>query len=787
MWFHEIVDGAVWTCARSDLRRRWMSWAVLGLLAGTTVGLAAAGFAGARRVEPVISNYLEAADVPEAAVLANSPAYDEAVRAEVARLPDVEATAPFQVSFLLEVTSPAGMEAPLLPTRAGRFPIEPLVVGRSPDPQRADEIAINEPVSNQFDLDLGDTATIVQPAVEDPGEVPYPVPPGASEPLEATLRVVGIYHSVDGEPDSQPSPAFYQRHQAQLAGPVNEFVYLRDGADLAAFQAGVAEIMGQPVNVESAEDLFQLRATYKVADVERGALVLFAVAALLGGGVLVGQALVRAVTAGAADLPTWRALGFDRRMAATAIAVPAAIAAVVGAVTTVTVAIAMSPRFPVAFTRRFLLDTSVHADWLIIGAAAAVVVLAVAATAWTTAWLTVRFGVRSARRPPALALWAGTLALPAPMIVGTRLAVEPGRGKRAVPVRSALVGAVAGVLGVVACLTMGRGLTATVGDPARAGVTWDLEALTEGDLTPETVDAVVADENVANAMLATWVRAVEMDGRSVPAFGTTQLVGEIDFVVLDGRAPVAPDEVAMAPVTMDQLGVDVGDEIGVGPGSAVRAEVVGRVLLPATSHTSYDQSAWMTAEGLGRVLPLDLEEDPGERGVLLDFRPGADLDAEIARIQALDLEYVETPERPPAVEGLGNIRSLPVALAVFFALIAVATVAHALVTTVRRRKRDLAVLRSMGLTRRDSRLAIVWQSTLLAIVGLVIGVPLGIAVGRFLWRQIAESFPVVYVSPLALFAMVVVVPTALLIANLLAAGPARAATRIHPAEVLRTE
>ena len=70
------------------------------------------------------------------------------------------------------------------------------------------------------------------------------------------------------------------------------------------------------------------------------------------------------------------------------------------------------------------------------------------------------------------------------------------------------------------------------------------------------------------------------------------------------------------------------------------------------------------------------------------------------------------------------------ALALFFALVAVATVAHALVTTVRRRKHDLAVLRSMGLTRRDSRLAIVWQSTLLAIVGIVIGVPLGIVVGR---------------------------------------------------------
>ena len=86
MWFHEIVDGAVWTCARSDLRRRWLSWVVLGLLAGVTVGLACAGFAGARRISPAMSSYMTASRIPDAAVLANNEAYDADVRAEVARL-----------------------------------------------------------------------------------------------------------------------------------------------------------------------------------------------------------------------------------------------------------------------------------------------------------------------------------------------------------------------------------------------------------------------------------------------------------------------------------------------------------------------------------------------------------------------------------------------------------------------------------------------------------------------------------------------------------------------------
>ena len=149
--------------------------------------------------------------------------------------------------------------------------------------------------------------------------------------------------------------------------------------------------------------------------------------------------------------------------------------------------------------------------------------------------------------------------------------------------------------------------------------------------------------------------------------------------------------------------------------------------------------------------------------------------------------YVEPAELPVAVDSLGQLRSLPLALAIFFGLLAVATVAHALVTTVRRRRHDLAILRSIGFTRGDARIAIVWQSTLIAIVGLVVGVPLGIIVGRVLWKQLAEDFPVAYVPPLALVGVLLVVPVAIVIANLVAAGPAHAATRIRPARVLRTE
>ena len=189
MWFDETVAASgptltvAQTCASSDLRRRWRSWIVLGLLAGLTVGLACAGFAGARRTSGVVSNYAIASDAPDAAILANDPDYDEDVRAAVAQLPEVERTAPFMVPFLMEVTSPAGMDIPLLPLDADR-PLgwDPIVEGRLPDPARPDEIVINEALRDQFDLAIGDTVTVEQPAVDiHDDELPFPVPDGAAE------------------------------------------------------------------------------------------------------------------------------------------------------------------------------------------------------------------------------------------------------------------------------------------------------------------------------------------------------------------------------------------------------------------------------------------------------------------------------------------------------------------------------------------------------------------------------------------------------------------------------
>src|SRR5690242_18419018 len=90
---------AAWIWGRSELRGRWRSWVVLGLLAGVTFGLAAAGWAGARRTSVALPNYLAALrNVPDAAALVNDPSFDAAKRARADALPEVKTVYPFVVA-----------------------------------------------------------------------------------------------------------------------------------------------------------------------------------------------------------------------------------------------------------------------------------------------------------------------------------------------------------------------------------------------------------------------------------------------------------------------------------------------------------------------------------------------------------------------------------------------------------------------------------------------------------------------------------------------------------------
>ncbi len=787
---------AVRIWARADLRRRWRSWAILGLLAGVTMGLAGAGIAGARRTASAVPRYERASQSPDAAVLANSAEFDAHERAEMDALPEVKESYPFEIGFGLNPVKPPNFEsATLLPTTPAGMKAfyGVLVAGRAPDPARADEVVVDENARRMFSLGIGSTMVVAQ-AIAPADAANFPpgvIPRHVALNFTASFRVVGIAKSVGSDPGWVPSSGFYAKYGARTAGFINAFVTLRGGQrDIPRFAADMNKIVGSPVNVESTQDLYGFRKSKNVTSVEREGLLLFALAVVLGGGVLVGQALVRAVTAGAADLPTWRAMGADNATVVPTLVAPAIVTAAVAALTTIVTAFALSSRFPLGAGRTYDLDVGFHADWLVLAFAALTVALGIFVTAGIAAAWTVR--ARAAReRSSSSGKWLARGTFPPALDVGFRLAVEPGRGSSAVPVRSALIGAIVGVLGVVGCLTFRAGLDNAVKSPERSGVVWDFSVSAfEGSVAPADVTTITRDADIASVVDAKWARSLSINGVATPTFGTQAMKSNIPFVVLSGRAPTAVNEIAFAPTTMRSLHLHVGQDITAG--RTAHTKVVGEVLLPATSHTDYDQSGWMTVPALRAALPPVIGQggDDVEDNILIRFRSGAEVNAVRARLAAVGGEgtYEAIPSaRPISVVDLGKLRTLPLALAIFFGLLAAATVAHALVTTVRRRRRDLAVLRSLGFTRRQSRIAIAWQATLLALAGALVGIPLGVLAGQRFWRALATTFPLVYATPLALVTVILVVPLALVVANLLAAGPAHAATRISPAGALRVE
>jgi ABC-type antimicrobial peptide transport system permease subunit len=142
---------------------------------------------------------------------------------------------------------------------------------------------------------------------------------------------------------------------------------------------------------------------------------------------------------------------------------------------------------------------------------------------------------------------------------------------------------------------------------------------------------------------------------------------------------------------------------------------------------------------------------------------------------------------PFELANLSNVRTLPQVLAIFLGLIAVAALGSVLLSCARRRRQEFAVLRAIGMTRRNIRTVLNAQGTAIALFGLLLGIPLGLTVGRLGWRAIADQVPVSEIAPLVLAAALLLVPITVVVANVLALWPGRMTLAHVPAEELRTE
>jgi len=831
--------GAVWLRFRAELRTRWRAWLGLALLIGLAAGAVMALLAGGRRTDTAYERFLRAEHAYDLVVV-NNEADGTAIFDfdEIARLPQVVDSAS-GVLVYFDIGPGVGAVAP----RSDRFGTElngvEILEGRRADPRRVDEAVIPFTMADDYGLRVGDRISVFGSAEQ---VRRFLTSPGISDADRARIerllgrlpggkvRIVGIGASPGDFPPQLATggsivhltPAF-----AKVVGPSHDSevlaVRLRHGsADLPAFQRALERrSRGRPI--EATAQAGSTRNVERSIHLQAVALRILALLVGIVAALIAGQLLARLCALEASDGPTLQALGMARGQRWLLGLWRAALIGVGAGVVGVVLAVALSPLFPTGLARIAELDTGVSIDGLVLTAGlVATIVVVVALAAWP-AWRSaaVRVDDPAGRHPSRLVtLLAGLRARPS-TVAGVRMALEPGRGATAVPVRSTLAGVALGLAALIAALTFGASLTHLLDTPRLYGLTWSGE-LTNYGAGPDlpTVGArVLRGVHGVKAFAvgdSDFELAVEGDHRvtvQASALALDPTVGTVRPPIVAGRAPAGIHEVALGAKTMRAAGVGIGDSIRLripGGDTSLRARVVGQTVLPALSEGArLGDGVFMTRAAELRLLAAFTAESqqafvssgqlfvrlaPGTRVADVNNTLNRRLSAACAADPSLPGcadagtgTVVITRGEPTDIVNVGRIESAPLLLGGVLALLAAGTLVHVLVSAVRRRRRDLAILKTLGFTRRQTRSTVAWQATVLTAIALVVAVPLGLVVGRGIWSRFADDLGIVDEPRVAWLAIAILIPAALVLANLIAAFPARSAARTRPALVLRSE
>ena len=350
------------------------------------------------------------------------------------------------------------------------------------------------------------------------------------------------------------------------------------------------------------------------------------------------------------------------------------------------------------------------------------------------------------------------------------------------PVRSGLVGAAFGVAGIVATLTFGAGLDFLVEEPSASGWSWTFAP----DADDEQVQAIVDAPDTADVGTLE-LSQITAEDTHLTAVSLRADKGTPSLTVVRGRMPAGPREVALGPKTAEAFDVGIGDAVSVGDPSDRPEElvVVGEVLFP-----TFDENPFNEGLALAPDTHDALADSDGFTRTVVTFQDDIS-DGEAARrmeeIVPGSMSVYAYPSPPPDIANLEAVRFLPRALGVFLSLLALAAVGHALATSARRRRHDLGIVRSLGFVGRDVHRAVDAQSITLVTAGLLIGIPVGVAIGRVAWQVVADGIGVAAEGANAGPILIAVTAGALAASVLLAVVPGRAAANRHAVDALRAE
>ena len=824
-----MAVGSVWLTLRAGFRGGWRSWLALALLLGVMSGVVLAAAAGARRTDtayPRLLAWSRASDLQVVPYGSGVPAYYRAL----ARLPQVAA---MSTADLMNMTVRVGggyvpaAQFQVYASPDGRMGVSvdrvKVLAGRLFDPADPRAVMIDQKLADEEHARPGSTVRLLGVPNDRNGN------PDLGRAISLSFRVSAIVvfdnqiapNVTGGNATVLLSPAFLRTAAGRWVpnSGYEAFVRLRPGASPAGFlqAAGVLAARypatgGKIVAISTADEV---TATQRAIRPYAVALALFAALVGVIALVIIGQLLGRQLVLDSASFRVLRTLGMTRgRLAALSLARVGAVGAA-GGWLAVAFAVAASPLMPIGPARLAEPAPGIEVNVAILALGFVVIVVAPLAVAAPVAWRAAagrpgRLAEPSVpQRPSRLGTALGVAGSVAGRI-GVRMAFERGHGPTAVPVRTALAAITVAAAAVTAAGVFGSSLIALVSTPHRYGQNWTRELdLGFGAGSQQLLARIVSAQPGVTGYADGDYGQVTIQGRTVAAIGVTPLRGQGYLTLLAGQLPSGPRQIALGAQTLRSLHRQVGQTVPVaanGYGVVVThttrpMRIVGEVIF-----ASLGRRGGFTGTDLGNgavVSPSLLSSPFPQTGctttcynfILLRYRPGTSPTAAAAWLIAAVTRHgcppgscsVAGDQRPLDIQGYTGIRDTPLILGALLTLLGVAALAHVLVTGVRRRRRDLVILKIIGMRKAQLLTVVSWQAAALTVAALIVGIPLGILAGRWSWALFAGSVGVAPGAQVSFPLVLAEVGAALLLAIITAAIPGRAAARIRPATVLRTE
>jgi hypothetical protein len=807
-----------WYRFRATIGRQWTGYLVLSLLIALLGGLAIGSIAAARRTESSYPTFLAQTNPSDMDI--DLGPYNPALLEKIRHLPQVKAIESYVAPNLAPVSptgriAPSGFQSGLQVESSINglyFNQDKITIlrGRMADPSRADEVVVDQFAAQLYGYHVGQILRYGIFTNAQIGASQFPTTP-AHRIIHLRIVGIGVYNDevvqdeVDKIPKLLTTPALAHQILSCCATYAWSGVVLRGGAsEVPLVEREYLRFL--PANAPyyfHVTSVIDTEAEQAVKP-ESVALGAFGIIAALTALIIAGLAISRQLQLDVADREVMRSIGADPAMTTSDGLIGIALAVVVGSLLAGVVAVGLSP---IAFGPVRIVEPSsgLSFDWTAIGfgVLGLVLILAALTAAFALRGAPHRTGGRQGRVRPR----RKRTRLPAPLSVGTRFALDSGRGRSTVPVRSAMVGVALAVTVVSTALIFGDSLTTLVSHPPLYGWNWGymLESNAGyGDIPQAQATHLFGNDPDVADWTGIYFDSLLFDGKAVPVIGGSPRA-TVAPRLLAGHEVDNAHEVVLGPATLAQLHKQLGDTVRVAsPAKTETLKIVGVASMPTLGigfglHLSIGSGA-VVNYNLIPISALNIQGLPlsGPNAILVRLNPRVS-PAIARRSLARITDSLNTLEHgsvgimvfndllPAEIINYKSMGSIPTFLAVGLAAGAVFALGLTLVTSVRRRRRDLALLKALGFTRRQLALTVGWQSTVTAAIGTAIGLPIGIALGRSLWDLFAHEIYVVPASTLPVVALVFVALGAMALANLAAVAPGRVASHTPVAVLLRTE